>query len=208
MIGVGRTKEFDVADALDRAMRLFWSKGYEATSMSDLVEATGVARAGLYATFGGKHELYLKALDAYAAARDPALVARLARPGPALPAVFSLINDYAGVDETRAGCFVVNAAIERLPADARAALTVEASWSALEAALTAAFSRARAGGELSDQADPAGLARLVLVLLQGLRVVGRGRPGSGRATTAAAQAVTLISQFLTVRSDIREEPDA
>ncbi|WP_436529792.1 TetR/AcrR family transcriptional regulator [Actinoplanes sp. HUAS TT8] len=204
---MGRTKEFDVEVALDRAMRLFWAKGYEATSMSDLVEATGVARAGLYATFGGKHELYLKALDAYATRRDPAVVARLAVPGPALPAVFALINAYASPDEARAGCFVVNAAIERLPDDPQAALTVEASWSALEAALTAAFSRARAGGELSTDADPAGLARLVLVLLQGLRVIGRGRPGSGRATGAAGQAITLIQQFTTVRSRNPEDDD-
>ncbi|KUL22988.1 TetR/AcrR family transcriptional regulator [Actinoplanes awajinensis] len=189
---MGRTKEFDVADALERAMRLFWSKGYAATSIADLVTATGVARAGLYATFGDKHELYLKALDAYATARDPALVARLSGAGPALPAVYALITDYADADQARAGCFVVNAAIERLPADAGAALTVEASWSALEAALTAAFSRARVAGELVADADPAALARLVLVLLQGMRVVGRGRPGSGRATTAAAQAITMI----------------
>ncbi|BCJ40585.1 TetR family transcriptional regulator [Actinoplanes ianthinogenes] len=190
---MGRNKEFDVAEALDRAMRVFWQQGYAATSMSDLVAATGVARAGLYATFGGKHELYLKALDAYATARDPGIVARLAGPGAALPAVFALIRDYAAVDEARAGCFVVNSAIERLPADTEAALTVEASWSALEAALTSAFSRARAGGELTGEADPAALARLVLVLLQGLRVVGKGRPGSGRAPDAAAQAIALIS---------------
>ncbi|GAA4587161.1 TetR/AcrR family transcriptional repressor of nem operon [Actinoplanes octamycinicus] len=192
---MGRNKEFDVADALDRAMRLFWQRGYAATSMADLVAATGVARAGLYATFGGKHELYLKALDAYATARDPAVVARLAGPGPALPAVFALINDYASADEGRTGCFVVNSAIERLPADAAAALTVEASWSALEAALTSAFSRARSAGELRASTDPAALARMVLVLLQGLRVVGKGRPGSGRATDAAAQAIALITSL-------------
>ena len=63
--GVARTKEFDPEAALRAALELFWERGYEATSMADLVGHMGVARASIYATFGGKRALYLKALDRY-----------------------------------------------------------------------------------------------------------------------------------------------
>ncbi len=62
---MARTKEFDPDVALRKVLDLFWRRGYEATSMADLVEHLGVARASIYATFGGKRELYLKALDRY-----------------------------------------------------------------------------------------------------------------------------------------------
>ena len=62
---MARTKEFDQEQALDAAMNLFWERGYEATSIQDLVEATGVQRQSLYDTFGSKHELFLQSLMRY-----------------------------------------------------------------------------------------------------------------------------------------------
>src|SRR4051812_19033882 len=81
---VARTKEFDPETALRAALELFWERGYEATSMADLVEHMGVARASIYATFGGKHELYLKALDRYGESVGPYLLTELSQPGPVL----------------------------------------------------------------------------------------------------------------------------
>ena len=62
-------------------LELHWERGYEATSMADLVRHLGIARASIYATFGGKHDLYVKALDRYLLARDPSLVVVLSQPG-------------------------------------------------------------------------------------------------------------------------------
>lgn len=84
---MARTKEFDPDAALRAALELFWRRGYEATSMSDLVEHLGVGRASIYATFGNKRELYLKALARYEQGLLPDLLADLSRPGPALPGV-------------------------------------------------------------------------------------------------------------------------
>ncbi|MFE0778507.1 TetR/AcrR family transcriptional regulator, partial [Streptomyces sp. NPDC058861] len=92
---MARTKEFDPDAALRAALELFWARGYEATTMADLVEHLGVGRASLYATFGNKHELYLKALDRYTEANDPRLVEELSAPGPALPAVRALVRRFA-----------------------------------------------------------------------------------------------------------------
>ena len=193
---MARTKEFDPDAALQRALELFWERGYEATSMTDLVEHLGVARASIYATFGGKHELYLKALQRYLENTDPVIMTGLSQPGPALPAVRSLLERYVEeviTDERRLGCMVVNAAVETAPRDAAAARFVEASWAHLEAALTSALIRAQVQGELAGDADPRALARFLLVFFQGLRVLGRAPVDAGRLRDAARQALALLS---------------
>lgn len=191
---MARTKEFDPDTALRRALDLFWERGYEGTSMADLVERTGVARASLYATFGGKHELYAKALDLYRRS-VPSIVEELSRPGPVLPALRALVERYASEsgDPSLRGCMVVNAAVELAGHDVSVARRVEASWTELETALTSALIRARAQGELSPDRDPRALARLLLVLFQGMRVLGRAPGGEDRLRDASDQALTLLS---------------
>lgn len=192
---MARTKEFDPDTVLERALDLFWRRGYEATLMADLVEHLGIGRASLYATFGGKHDLFLKALERYVQTRDPNLVELLSQPGPALPAVRALVELYtedAIGDRDRRGCMIVNAAAGLLPDDQPVARFVEASWTGLETALTSALIRARAQGEISAEADPRALARFLLVFLQGLRVMGKGQGGPARLRDAAAQALTLL----------------
>jgi TetR/AcrR family transcriptional regulator, transcriptional repressor for nem operon len=192
---MARTKEFDPDAALRKALELFWERGYEATSMADLVEHLGVARASIYATFGGKHELYMKALERYLESRDPDVIELLSQPGPVLPAVRALVEAYAEqsiCDERRRGCMIVNAAVEVMPRDPQVARWIEASWDSLETALTSALTRARAQGELSADRDPRALARFLLVMLQGIRVFGRAHPDAGRLRDAAAQALAAL----------------
>jgi TetR/AcrR family transcriptional regulator, transcriptional repressor for nem operon len=192
---VARTKEFDPDAALRAALELFWERGYEATSMVDLVERMGVARASIYATFGGKRELYLKALDRYGELVDPDLLAGLSQPGPALPAVRALVERYAreaAGDGGRRGCFVVNTAVELAPHDPLVARRVQANWDFLETALTSALMRAQAQGELAEGKDPRALGRFLLVLMQGLRVMGKAATEPERLRDAAAQALALL----------------
>ncbi|WP_432061317.1 TetR/AcrR family transcriptional regulator [Streptomyces sp. S1] len=193
---MARTKEFDPDAALRAALELFWARGYEATTMADLVEHLGVGRASIYATFGNKHELYLKALDRYAESQDPGLVEELSAPGPALPAVRALVRRFAAEAATEGerlnGCFVTNSAAELGPHDAAVARRVELNWEQLETLLHAALVRARAGGELPAGRDPRALARMLLVLLQGVRVVGKASSDPARVRDAAEQALTLL----------------
>jgi TetR/AcrR family transcriptional repressor of nem operon len=193
---VARTKEFDPDAALQSALELFWRRGYEATSMADLVEHLGIGRASIYATFGNKHELYLKAMDRYTETRDPLLLAELSQPGPALPAVRAMVRraamEAAAPQGRLNGCFVTNTAAELAPHDPAAARRVEISWEHVETPLHSALVRAQAQGELPGDRDPRALARMLLVLLQGVRVVGKASNDPARVRDAVEQALALL----------------
>lgn len=194
--GMARTKEFDPDAVLQSALELFWRRGYEATSVSDLVEHLGIGRASIYATFGSKHELYLRALDRYAESHDPLLLGELSRPGPALPAVRGLVRRFAAEAASpagrRDGCFVTNTAAELASHDTAAARRVETSWDRLETLLHSALVRAQGQGELPGERDPRALARMLLVLLQGVRIVGKACDDPARVRDAAEQALALL----------------
>lgn len=193
---MSRVKEFDVDTACEAALTLFWRQGFEATSVNDLVAHLGVAKASLYATFGTKHQLYLTALKRYVARADARVMADLARPGPALPAVRGLIGRYVAEilgDDDQVGCFVVNAAMELLPRDAEVARLVERSWDTLEVSLTLALERAKAQHELGEDSDPPALAGFLLTVLQGLRVLGKGSDAEARVRAASTQALRVLA---------------
>ncbi|MFE2290922.1 TetR/AcrR family transcriptional regulator [Streptomyces sp. NPDC059452] len=193
---MARTKEFDPEAALQSALELFWQRGYEATSMADLVEHLGIGRASIYATFGNKHELYLKAMDRYVEGRDQLLIAELSQPGPVLPAVRAVVRRFASeatsLEGRLRGCLITNTATELAPHDPAAARRVELSWDHIETPLHSALIRAQAQGELPEDRDPRALARMLLVMFQGVRVVGKASSDPARVRDAAEQALTLL----------------
>lgn len=191
---MARPKEFDEEVVLGRAMELFWERGYQATSTSDLVDHLGIGRASLYATYGSKHELFLRALDAYIQARVTTLTDVLSQPGPVLPAVRKVLDLFVkrALDGDRPGCMVVNTAAELAPADSEAARRVQASWVALETGLASALTRARAQGELPADKDPHALASFLMVFIQGVLVVGKGDPNRERLVIASREALSIL----------------
>ncbi|MBB5936567.1 TetR/AcrR family transcriptional regulator [Streptomyces zagrosensis] len=191
---MGRTKEFDPDAALRAAMDLFWRKGYEATSMQDLVEHLGLGRGSIYGTFGGKRELYLKAMDRYGEDAREAIVGRLSGAGSGLAAVRDMVRYYAESalkDADHKGCLMTNTAVE-LPADQGASRRVAASLETLETAIMGALVRARAEGELAQDKDPASLARFLVTLLQGIRVVGKTPVRQRFLDDTVERALTLL----------------
>ncbi|MGF1425005.1 TetR/AcrR family transcriptional regulator [Kitasatospora sp. LaBMicrA B282] len=194
---MARTKEFDPDAVLEQAVELFRERGYEATSMADLVERLGVARASLYATFGSKQEFFAKALQRYLDRTDPVLLGELSQPGPVLPAVRALVHRFAAEaaeDQRQRGCLVTNSAVELAAREPAVARLVAASWAHLETALTAALLRAQAQGELAADAEPRALARFLLVFLQGVRVLGRTPDAAVRLRDAARIAVAVLGR--------------
>ncbi|TCO50894.1 TetR/AcrR family transcriptional regulator [Actinocrispum wychmicini] len=192
---MARTKEFDPDVALRAALDLFWRKGYEATSMQDLVDHLGVGRASIYATFGNKHDLYLRALDRYCEEKAGGYAHLLSRSGPALPGVRALVESFAEQavsDPDRKGCFVTNSAVECLPGDERTGELVDIGLNGLEAAIAGALVRARDQGELGPDKDPQALARFLVTLLQGVRVIAH-RPDPLRLRDAVDQALSLLA---------------
>ncbi|HEY4003637.1 MAG TPA: TetR/AcrR family transcriptional regulator [Pseudonocardia sp.] len=188
---MARTKGFDPEQVLGRAMELFWRQGYAATSISDLVAHLGIARASLYATFGDKHDLYLAALDRYIRNPEPDPVQVLAGPGPVLPALRFLLDTYAAAPSPGRppGCMVVHAAVECPADDVAVRGRLDLNWGSMEVALTSALLRARAQGEIRADAEPASLARFLLVLMQGMQVVNGPGQGAVRAADAARYAL-------------------
>ncbi|MFB8279491.1 TetR/AcrR family transcriptional regulator [Nocardia colli] len=191
---MGRTREFDPDAALRTAMELFWRQGYEATSMQDLVEHLKLGRGSIYGAFGGKRELYLKAVERYVDDTRADLLAQLSVPGSALDAVRAMVRWYAEsslADEQRKGCLMTNTAVE-LPADEGARRLVTSSLETMETVLTSALLRARAEGELSVDRDPVALARFLVTLLQGVRVVGKTPVRQRFLDDTVEQALTLL----------------
>src|SRR5258708_35156550 len=112
---MARQKEFDCEDALQKAMELFWSRGYQAASIQDLVKHMGISRQSLYDTFGAKHALYLQALDRYRRVESRRLIELLERPGSVkknLRQLFGELVERSLSDPERRGCFMGNATSE------------------------------------------------------------------------------------------------
>jgi TetR/AcrR family transcriptional repressor of nem operon len=176
---MARPREFNAETALERAMELFWSKGYEATSLDDLCEVTGLSRSSLYATFGNKRSLLLQSVDRYVEQRDPRMAALLAQPLPIRDAFAALAGQF--IDQIvsgpgRRGCFLGNCAAE-LPRGDRAALArVRRALESTVATFRDALARAKARGELRADVDVDALARFLTAGFQGLRLVGKVDP--------------------------------
>lgn len=180
---MARDREFDPDVVLRRAMELFWCRGYEATSVQDLVDHLGVGRGSLYATFGGKHDLYVRALDRYHQVVGGQLLDELRAACPVLPALRRLLvemSEASIADPARRGCLMVNAAMERVPHDPDVARRVAEAFGQVEDALHAALARAQAAGELAPDTDPRALARFLVTAIEGLRVVGKATPDRAR----------------------------
>jgi TetR/AcrR family transcriptional repressor of nem operon len=183
---MARPREFDADDALERATRLFWTKGFEQTSLDDLCAATGLGRSSLYAAFGDKRALYLKALARY----EERSVARIAKAfegrtlRQGLEAFLAALIDDIVAGPGRSGCFIGNCAAELARLDRTAAARVRASLERLEAAFKDVLQK-----ELAPGANADALARFLTAGIQGLRLVGKSNPD--RATLEDIGAVML-----------------
>jgi TetR/AcrR family transcriptional repressor of nem operon len=176
---VARPRAFDEAEALDAAIQCFWSRGYEATSVRDLTEAMGIAGPSLYNTFGDKRALYRQALDHYVERgfcdRVRRFESQLA-PLAAIGAFFDEIIELSLADDQRKGCLIVNSALELAPHDPefQAALTVVLCD--MEAFFHRCVKAGQRTGAISAALPTDDLARMLLGLLMGLRVLARSRP--------------------------------
>jgi AcrR family transcriptional regulator len=188
---LGRPRSFDIDGALDRALQVFWRKGYEGTSLSDLTKAVGVNRPSLYAAFGDKDALFRKALDRYL--NGPAAYVREALKEPTARAVVErLLRSAADLNAAPGnprGCLMVQGALACGDEADSMRRELVACRAAGEAALRRRLERAKSDGDLSADTDPADLARYVATILYGMAVQAAG--GASRSKLQRVVEMTL-----------------
>lgn len=189
---MARTPEFDEDQVLEAAQQAFWRKGYEATSLSDLLEATGLARQSLYNTFGDKHGLFVASLRRYVD-RSVAVFSKTLETGPVRTAIRRALEEIINTVNRECGCFLVNSATEMMPHDVEVARLVASALAGQERVFAEALRRGVREGELNltprriDQT-----ARFLVSTLQGLQVMVKATRDTAALQDALAVALRAI----------------
>lgn len=195
---MARPREFDEDDVVARAQDRFWTAGYTATSINDLVEATGLSRGSLYGAFGDKHQLFLRGLDAYCAGTIAAVHADL--DGGELDAADRLVTHMRHVAEScgnsERGCFLAKSTAELAASDPEVAARAERMYGTYEQVLLTCLGQAQRAGDLGAHHDPAVLAALLLITVRGMDALGQ----AGRGPAFMRQVADSSLAFLTSRS--------
>jgi AcrR family transcriptional regulator len=169
---VGREREFDIDRALDRAMLVFWTKGYDGASLSELTTAMGIHRPSLYAAFGSKEELFVRVLERYLEGPGSYMNEALAKP-TAREVAEHLLRGAANLHTaagTPGGCLGVHGALVGADASQPIREKLTAARQVGEVQIRGRLERAVAEGDLPCDADPAGLAAYLRAVTYGMAV--------------------------------------
>ncbi|MEM9006865.1 MAG: TetR/AcrR family transcriptional regulator [Cyanobacteria bacterium P01_F01_bin.86] len=191
---MARSKTFDRETVLAKAMDVFWAKGYESTSMQDLVEAMGIHRGSLYDTFKDKRHLFLAAIAHYNTAIVQESIAPLQVPGASRPAIERYLIAFAenAADPHQRGCMITNSIIELAAHDPEVATSLHRGLRLVEDAFYRALGRAQDKGEIAPHRDLRSLSQYLTSSLQGLRVTAK----VNHDREALRQVAQLILQVL------------
>ena len=187
---------FDETAALDAAIECFRRRGYEATSVSDLTGCMGIGPTSLYNSFGDKRALFIKALERYV---DCSVRARLKRLESSLPpkeAVRTLIEDVVErslTDRTRGGCLLINSALEIAPHDPELGAEIAKRLSEIEGFFRRSITAGQSSGTIPRKLNASDLARLLLGVLLGIRVLARSKPERTLLEGVARPALALLN---------------
>ncbi len=176
---MARPREFDEEMALDAAVQRFWADGYGATSVRDLTESMGITGASLYNTFGDKRSLYRRALDRYVDRSFDDRVERFERrlpPREAIRAFFAEIIERSLADHQHKGCMLINSVTEVAPHDPEFQRVIAGILMEVEAFFRRCVERGQADRSISAHLPADVLARHLLAVLVGVRVIVRARP--------------------------------
>ena len=192
---MSRPKEFNPDDAIEKAMQVFWHKGYEATSMEDLLSAMDLNRGSLYDTFGDKRQLFLKVMDRYCTTFVGPKFSLLDQPGPALPTLRQfIIGMIEGglADPQRRGCFISNTVMELSPHEEEIAGRLRQALKIAEDTFFKVLARAKQQGELREDKDPRALARFLTTMMQGTIVMIKAGAPADVVKQTAETALSML----------------
>jgi TetR/AcrR family transcriptional regulator, transcriptional repressor for nem operon len=191
----GRPREFDIDHALDKAIGVFSELGYQATSLSKLTEAMEIAEGSLYKAFQDKRGVFLAALERYLLLRNDGMQRRLATAATGRDRVKTILAVYAE-DSTgkkgQRGCLVVNSMVNLASIDAEMAKRVTERFAVLEKLLVRFIEEGRADGSIAPRVEAATTGRLLLCVVQGMRVVGKTGRTEAEMTRLVDDALRLL----------------
>ena len=192
---MARPREFDEVTALEAAMECFWHRGYEATSVRDLADKMGISAPSLYNAYGDKHALFVQALEHYLDHSARALIKRLENSLPPKQAVRRFIEEIierSVNDRERRGCFLINSALEVAPHDRELGALIADRLAEIEAFFYRSIKTAQAEGAVPRNRVAKDLARLLLGVLLGIRVLARSKPERALLEGVARPALALL----------------
>jgi len=194
---MARPREFDETRVLEAAMNRFWAQGFEQTSVRDLAAQMGITGASLYNAFGDKRSLYRQAFVHYLAQTVRDRVARLDKlpPTQAIQTFFDEIIERSVDDEQRRGCMLVNAALELAPYDPEFQQLVAEEMIFIEGFFRRCAEAGQKDGSITDRRSADELAKLLLSVLLGIRVLARTRPQREVLEGAASGALALLGRI-------------
>ena len=192
---MARPREFNETAALEAAIACFWNHGYEATSVRDLAESMGLSPPSLYNAYGDKHALFVQALEHYLNRSMRERIERLEStlsPKAAVCEFIKEIIDHSANDRERRGCFLVNSALEIAPHDKKLGGLIADRLAELEAFFVRSIRKAQVERTVSRKRAAKDLARLLLGVVLGIRVLARVRPDRTFLESLARPALTLL----------------
>jgi TetR/AcrR family transcriptional repressor of nem operon len=194
---MARPRTFEETAALDAAVGCFWRRGYEATSVRDLAAAMGISGTSLYNTFEDKHGLFVRALERYMDSAARERIARLEKSLPPRAAIRKFIGDVIDRsvnDPDRRGCFLINSALEVAPHDPKLGAEIAARLGEIEQFFRRMIVAGQADGTIARARDADDLARLLLGILLGIRVLARTNPDRALLEGMARPALALLEE--------------
>jgi TetR/AcrR family transcriptional repressor of nem operon len=191
-----RSKAFDPDATLHKAMKIFWERGYEATSVEDLVQGMGINRFSLYSTFGDKHQLFVAVLERYCATVVADLMRELEDSTAGLPAIrqfFTRLVEFFASARGWRGCLITNTAVELAPHDPQAAAKVQAYVVRLEEAFYRVLLQAQQTRQGAATHSCRDLARFLAGSALGLGVLAKTSPGRPALEGYAAVVLSVLT---------------
>jgi TetR/AcrR family transcriptional repressor of nem operon len=189
-------KSCDEDEAVGKAMKVFWEKGYEPASMADLIAGTGISRGSLYNAFGGKEQLFIKALQKYDTDYRRATLAELEAMDDPKRAIATLFENFVAdtvADPEKKGCFLVNTASALTAHGDEVNRIVRNGLRELEGFFRRCIEVAQARKQVPATLDPENTAKGLVGMVVAIRVLGRGMFDESALRTVAAQAQRLLS---------------
>lgn len=169
---MARTKAFDQTEVLKKIRNLFWDKGFNGTSVDDLVQASGLSRSSLYDTFGDKEAMFSTVLKHYRQEGTQEMIEKIEQSADIKKTVEEIFEFVRMTSQcnSKMGCIMVNTAIELAPHEKKISKLVDENMTAIQEALTKSIKKAQSKGTVSKKYSAEGLSTLVLTTINGLRV--------------------------------------